>query len=250
VAIDNEKRKEILQLIRDSIKSKIENYSKNSTMPFTEALLPNHKKEIDAGSFIHSLNTIIGQSFHEKIAEIITSDKNVVTQRQKKLGKLSTARRNKIENMLNEYRNKTRKPNKKKEIKEIISTSNGKKTEAIERRIVDFYMKRKNKEYFFEIKSPKANKGELATAKRAILEWVARENNSKILTYVAFPYNPYPREKYSGYLPGNIFDIKNDLMVGKDFWNFLGGDGTYEQLIRIYKTIGKEFQTELNNLLS
>ena len=38
-------------------------------------------------------------------------------------------------------------------------------------------------------------------------------------------------------------------MVGKEFWDFLGGEGAYEELLDLFDQVGKEFKTKLHKML-
>ena len=36
-------------------------------------------------------------------------------------------------------------------------------------------------------------------------------------------------------------------MVGEDFWNFLGGDGAYEELLTCFKNAGMSMKKEIDD---
>jgi len=40
-------------------------------------------------------------------------------------------------------------------------------------------------------------------------------------------------------------DYPNDFLVGEDYWNFLGGKGTFPELLRIFDEVGKAFKEKL-----
>ena len=40
--------------------------------------------------------------------------------------------------------------------------------------------------------------------------------------------------------------ILHFCIIGKDFWDFLGGSGAYEDLIEIYEEVGEEIRPELD----
>jgi hypothetical protein len=35
-------------------------------------------------------------------------------------------------------------------------------------------------------------------------------------------------------------------MVAEEFWNFLGGEGTYEQLLSVFEDVGIELRPEID----
>jgi type II restriction enzyme len=43
-----------------------------------------------------------------------------------------------------------------------------------------------------------------------------------------------------------MIDLKNQILVGKEFWDFLGGAGTYELLLKIFEQVGIELKTEID----
>ncbi len=36
------------------------------------------------------------------------------------------------------------------------------------------------------------------------------------------------------------FDINNEVLIGREFWNFIGGEGTYEELLKLFRKFGEE----------
>ncbi|MCX6811593.1 MAG: TdeIII family type II restriction endonuclease [Candidatus Berkelbacteria bacterium] len=55
-------------------------------------------------------------------------------------------------------------------------------------------------------------------------------------------YNPYEPEDYSWPLPKNYLKEGEDLLVGKQFWDFLGEEGTYKELLQIFEEVGVELK--------
>lgn len=73
--------------------------------------------------------------------------------------------------------------------------------------------------------------------------------NKKIHTILAIPYNPYdPKPFQNSFIP-QFFEQKKEVMVGKQFWDFLGGKGTYDDLLKIFDEVGKDCNKDLNKLL-
>ncbi|WP_324692641.1 TdeIII family type II restriction endonuclease [Candidatus Thiothrix phosphatis] len=67
--------------------------------------------------------------------------------------------------------------------------------------------------------------------------------------YYALPYNPYgPRkEDYQWSFPKRWFDMCNDpcVLIGNEFWDFIGGEGTYTNFIHEVNQLGKEYQERI-----
>jgi len=59
-------------------------------------------------------------------------------------------------------------------------------------------------------------------------------------------YNPYFPNDYQRWTCLKFFDKGKDFLIGKDFWDFLGGINTYEELIEIYEKVGEEIRPELD----
>jgi type II restriction enzyme len=105
--------------------------------------------------------------------------------------------------------------------------------------------------YLFDIKTAKPNKDAFIGFKRTLLEWTAcvlAENpKEKINTLIAIPYNPYEPKPYSRWTMAGMLDLKNELKVADEFWDFLGGKETYPQLLDIFERVGIELRPEIDD---
>lgn len=45
-----------------------------------------------------------------------------------------------------------------------------------------------------------------------------------------------------------FFDFTNEVMLGAEFWDFVGGDGAHDELLAIYEDVGEEFASEIDAL--
>jgi len=111
--------------------------------------------------------------------------------------------------------------------------------------IADLYLKDKTgHEYFFEIKSPKPNKGQcLEVAERLLrIHAITQKNRPYVNAYFAMAYNPYGTrlEDYRHSFSLQYLDMQNEVLLGADFWTLVGGEGTYEELLEIYQEVGRE----------
>lgn len=81
--------------------------------------------------------------------------------------------------------------------------------------------------------------------KRTLLKWVAivlAENpNARINTAIAIPYNPSAPEVYCRAGVSGMLDIRHELYVAEEFWDFLGGSGTFERLLVASEQMLAEF---------
>jgi type II restriction enzyme len=67
-----------------------------------------------------------------------------------------------------------------------------------------------------------------------------------VKTLIAIPYNPYEPEPYQRWTLQGLFDLENEIMVAEEFWNFLGGEETYEQLLNVFEKVGVELRPEID----
>jgi hypothetical protein len=110
-------------------------------------------------------------------------------------------------------------------------------------------MKRNGKEYFFEIKTVKPNIDVFEKSKTKLLEWIARRRTD-INVFLAFPYNPYHPEPYKRFTEVGMMDHPNDFLIGDEYWDFIGGKGTFNDLLRTFDEVGKEFKDKLKKLFN
>jgi type II restriction enzyme len=44
-----------------------------------------------------------------------------------------------------------------------------------------------------------------------------------------------------------MLDLENELKVADEFWDFLGGKGTYNELLNCFERVGIELRPEIDN---
>jgi len=70
--------------------------------------------------------------------------------------------------------------------------------------------------------------------------------------FFGLPYNPYGEDKtsYAFNPPMGIFDFHHDsvVLIGKEMWDTIGGEGCYEELLEIAEKVGKETKVRIENL--
>jgi len=103
--------------------------------------------------------------------------------------------------------------------------------------------------YFIEIKSPKPNKDQTHQTKEKFLFLLATYPFSKV--YYALPYNPYGerKENYKWSFTRMFFDLSKEVLIGKEFWDFIGGENIYEEILKIFKSVGKRKGKEITRRL-
>jgi hypothetical protein len=120
--------------------------------------------------------------------------------------------------------------------------------------VADLFVKtHKGSELYFEMKSPMPNKGQcLEVTQRLLRIQRARgKGPPEVQTYFAMPYNPYggERDNYQWGYARRYLPFEDGVLISEEFWNLLGGKGTYEQLLEIYYEVGQAKAKDLLELL-
>ena len=250
MALSQEQVTEIEEILRTNLRSKFEKYSPEpASMPFHTRLLG--KDRLALYSFIHSLSTRFGASVFEPIALALAQQEHKDARLQETVGnKISISAREEIQNIMDELATEKNFPDKKQEIKRIRRVCRKGEMIGVKPTKVDLMFKSKSGEYFlFDIKTAKPNTGGFKELKRTLLEWaavmLANDPEARINTMVAIPYNPYQPQPYSRWTGKKTLDFVNDLKVANEFWDFLGGAGTYEELLDCFERVGIELGDEI-----
>jgi uncharacterized cupredoxin-like copper-binding protein len=247
LGISQIQKKQIKELLTKKIESKLKSYGRETTtMPFLARLIQDSEK-IAAYSFIHSMATTLGMSIYEDVSVILASETADVAFRNYGVGgAISRKQKSVISKIITDLRNSTRKANIDLEIEEVLkaSSANGKYQKS--GNIADFYMKKNDIEFYFEIKTVKPNIDVFEKSKTKLLEWVARKRNN-IKVFLAFPYNPYHPKPYERFTEVGMMNPPKDFLVGDQYWDFIGGANTFQELLETFDEVGKEFKEKLND---
>jgi type II restriction enzyme len=251
MAFNNSRKREIIDTIKKCLRNKFLNYNPKGTQkPFHFRLLGKDRMELF--SFIHSLNTTFGTSIFEPVAKKIAKNKFVQVESQYKVGnEISNKAQNEIQKIMN-YLSLGNDVNKSKEIEIIRKVASQGEINKISTIKADIFLKdNSNNIYLFDIKTAKPNKSNFKDFKRTLLEWTAitllKEPNAKIHTLIAIPYNPYEPHPYEFWTIKGMIDLDEEIMIADNFWNFLGGANTYENLLDCFQTAGNEMRTEIDD---
>ena len=247
MALSNSQKEKISALLERKIEDKLRRYAREtSSMPFLTRLIQDSEK-VAAYSFIHSVATTLGMSIYEHISVILAEETATECFRNYDVGGvISREQKSVIDDIVRNLRNSEKEVNSGQEIKSVLEASAKDGKAQKEGRIADFYMRRAGKEYYFEIKTVKPNIDVFTKSKTKLLEWVARRRNP-IKVYLAFPYNPYHPEPYGRFTEQGVLDRGKEFLIGKEYWDFLGGENTFEELLSLFDNIGKKFKEKIKN---
>lgn len=254
MALTSRLQSKIHDFLKEKLLKKIDEYNlsaDDASKPFQYALFT--KRGYLAKGFIHGCETALG-NWHESIAKIIATENFKVAEKlqgvHKLKGQVTNEAQKVFENILSDLDSAIREPDHKKEATEIFSASQKNSNKTVNRvQTVDLFLKRENgEEIYLEIKGPKPNKNKMRAAKRDLLEILAMKahEGKKVKIYLGMYYNPYYPKEYQRWTCLKFFNKGQDFLIGKDFWDFLGGTGAYENLIKIYEDVGEEIRPVLD----
>ena len=221
-------------------------------MPFHKALLS--KSLTRMSSFERSFSTLLGKSY-ERHSAIIAEPKFAKTELQYKTeGNMLESVDTEISDEVGRINKGHVFPNYFEVVERIVSMEERGSGKRVTRSVTsDLYLKsHDDEEVFFEIKSPKPNKEQCLniTRKHLWIHAMRKIKQPKVKTYFAMAYNPYGEEnEYKHSFAINHLDIKRQTIIGKRYWDFLGGEGAYEELLEIYRKVGIRKSKEIGRIL-
>ncbi len=252
--LNNEQKEHIKEVIINCLRAKFQHYKPESNnMPFHYRLLG--KDRMALYSFIQSLNTTFGTSIFEPVAVALAKNNFKKVEKQYVIGnQISSECQNLIQNIMNNL-TLGNAPNKQKEIELIRAAASKGKINKMKTVKVDLYLETFNGEmFFFDLKTAKPNISNFKDFKRTLLEWagiaLTINTNAKVHSLIAIPYNPYEPQPYERWTIKGMLDDKEELLVGKEFWDFLGGEGAYEDLLDCFEEAGIKLRPEIDDYFS
>lgn len=245
----------IEKLLTDVLRNKFQNYApETNAMPFHTRLLG--KDRMALFSFIHSMNTNFGTTIFEPVAKELALNKFKSAENQATPEKIiSSDALIEIQSIVDDLRAATSSPDKKSEIERIRKVCRSGTAQNVKLTKIDLKLESHSGElFYYDIKTAKPNKGGFQEFKRTLLEWVAAalyENpEQKITTAIAIPYNPYEPRPYSRWTMAGMLDLKKELYVAEEFWDFLGGKGAYADILDCFENVGVSMRHEIDDYFS
>jgi len=248
----NSPRKTIIKdIIKNSIETKLNSYNPETTKkPFHDLLLGRERMVIY--SFIHSLNTTFGTSIYEQIAIALASKIFKKAEKQvKPPDEISSDAQQLIETIMNGLETGNKSPNKSQEIQDIREVCRSGTYVKVKLTQVDVWLENTEGDLFlFDLKTVKPNKGNFQDYKRTLLKWAAailgRDPESIVNTMIGVPYNPYEPKPYNRWTAEKVLDMQQDILIADELWDFIGGEGTYLELLDAFEQVGIELKDEID----
>lgn len=240
----------IIATIKNCLRSKFQNYKpETDNMPFHYRLLG--KDRMALFSFLQSLNTTFGVSIYEPVAKELAKTKFKEVHTQYKLGNAITQdAQNEIQEIMN-FLSVGGEVNKDEETERIRAVAKSGKENKLKSVKVDLFLISQEDEVFmFDLKTVKPNKGDFISYKRNMLEWLGvyfyQHPDATVNTLISIPYNPYEPKPYARWTMKGMLDLKKEVMVANEFWDFLSGEGTYNDLLECFEKAGIELRPEID----
>ncbi|MBI4645912.1 MAG: TdeIII family type II restriction endonuclease [Bacteroidia bacterium] len=248
----SKKHKEhITETIKVCLRNKFVNYKpETENIPFHYRLLG--KDRMALFSFLQSLNTTFGISIYEPVAMELAKINFKEVHTQFKLGNLITQdAQNEIQQIMNDL-SVGGEVNKVEETERIrIVSQSGAENKLKSVKVDLFLLSKENEVFMFDLKTVKPNKGDFISYKRNMLEWLAvyfyQKPKAKVNTLISIPYNPYEPKPYARWTMKGMLDLNKEVMVAQEFWDFLSGTGTYNNLLDCFEKAGIELRPEIDD---
>ncbi|MBW8011954.1 MAG: TdeIII family type II restriction endonuclease [Chloroflexi bacterium] len=255
MGISGEKKDLIVKVLKDSIENKFKNYKPETKhMPFHYRLIG--KDRMALFSFIHSLNTTFGTSIYEPVAIALAQDIFIEKKKQEDPHTVvSSEAHGVIQNIIDGISVGDRTPDKIAELEEIRNASNLGRMNNVNLTKIDIWLKKRDGViYFIDLKTVKPNVGGFQNMKRTLLEWAATEfaknPDVQIKTMLGIPYNPYHPKPYQRWTMRGMFDLKEEILVAEELWDFIGGEGSYDVLLDCFEQAGIELRPKIDEYFS
>jgi len=256
---------EVIKTLVSRFESFPEDASNNRNAPFHEAFLKAFSDKLEhnvsdvpffisLSSWLHGLNTTLGQAFFENIAHILCNgEKREYT--SKKLGnlKITKIQQDTITQIINNLSTSSKYPNLQEENRKLLKKDNSPKVDADDFS-ADVFFEDSDKIVAIELKTVKPNSGGMKGEKQKILEGKAALfhlfPNKKIYFFFGFPFDPtvniitenvtsYDKTRFlNSIVNAHKFCAHDEFLVASELWNFLSGEkNTMEIIIGIINKI-------------
>lgn len=213
--------------------------------PFHAAIIPEELMRIN--EFERGFSTRVGTTF-EECARLIALEHHRAAERGYTLsGQVSRGAINEIEHQVARFEHAKGvtgdRPGLEQMVDEVLRVEEGARVVNVSS-TADLYIQAKDgTEYFFEMKSPKPNKGQCLEVTQRLLRFhlLREETRPRVQAYFAMAYNPYgpSRADYKWSYALNYMPFDEGVVIGHEFWQIVGGATAYEELLSIYEEVGR-----------
>jgi hypothetical protein len=235
----------VYQLLKSFAQASIKNYDVEKL----KLAYPFHRIFFDENELVafkreRSIVTKMGQTLYPELARLIASENYADLAREKVIhGELNESTVNAIGRIVRDLRAGLRKPDHEQELLEI-NQATSESAKVTVRIIADLYIGDFLPGPFFaEIKTPVPNLDICAESKLKLLTFEALFHSRNPRGYLAFAYNPFlNRANYKHSYTKKVMDMGEEVLMAEEFWDKIGGNGTFSELLGIIDLVGVEIQ--------
>ncbi len=271
---------EVIRTLYNQFEKFPEDETNNRNAPFHEAFLNAFSEKLEnkvtsipifisLASWMHGLNTSLGQSFLEKTAHILCNgEKKEFTTKKGSNLKISQNQKKIINGIITDLTNGNRIPNILLENSECVESTNF-EIDATDF-TVDVYFQDNNQIVCIELKTVKPNKGVFKVEKEKVLEAKSALKNyypeKEIHYLLGFPFDPlsdsstgFDKQRYMNYsVAFRKYFAENEFLLSTELWDFLSGEkNTMENILEIINNIATteflsilQFIQDNNNIIN
>ncbi|MBS1492880.1 MAG: TdeIII family type II restriction endonuclease [Bacteroidetes bacterium] len=279
MALPQEKIEKISLEVIKVLYSRFENFpedaSKNRNAPFHVRFLAAFADKLNGkvsdipffitlSSWLHGLNTTLGQNFFENVAHIL-SDGEKREYTSKKLGNLLLDKKQKdnIHKIISNLSITAEKPNLIEEDK-LIFINEVTENDISDDFSADVFFEENSQIIAIELKTVRPNSGQMQSEKNKILQGKAalykKFPGKNVKFYLGFPFDPTSateigadKTKFmSSIINMNKFFVPDEILLADELWSILSGEvGTMEFILSLINTIStldfKEYYNFFND---
>ena len=252
---------EVIRTLKKRFANFPDDASKNRNAPFHEAFLKAFEVQlsqyvtdipyfISLSSWLHGLNTTLGQSFFENIAHIISNgEKREFSKKKHTALKITTNQQQTINEIITDLKNGNEEPDVDRENGLIHGIGPAEEVEALDFS-ADNFVEDVNCIEAIEMKSVRPNAGEMRGEKQKILNGKAAlkklHPNKDVKFFIAFPFDPFSdtptgfdKERFkSENIEMQKYLANEEILIGSEFWNYLSGEpDTMGKILEIINSI-------------
>lgn len=199
-----------------------------------------------------SIVTSMGSSLFRSLGSAVARDQHEIVYTEYDIhGQLNDAACNMIEQIVRELRapRKTRtyvrEPDHKREMGEILGSLGGGQSERTVR--ADLYIGDfTDGPLFMELKTPMPNLDMAAESKNKLLYYLAMQTRKNISAacFIGLTYNPFgTRENYKHSFTEQLLDMEQQVLIGSETWDLIGGKGAYSELITLVDEVAAKMRS-------
>jgi hypothetical protein len=260
MAFDNSTKEKIAIEVIKTLVSRFSTFPdddlNNRNAPFHEAFLRAFAEKLEGrvtdvptlislSSWMHGLNTTLGQVFFESVSHILCCGekkeyKNLMVSQQQQTA---------VSDIITELKNGLQMPNLQRE-HALIFGNNVSQNKPVSNFTADCYFENDAQIVAIELKTVKPNSGVFKNEKEKMLLAKAglknRFPNKEIFFYLGFPFDPqsdtptgYDKAAFMNYaIDLKKFIARDEFLIADELWNFLSGDtNTMQQILDIINDI-------------